>query len=116
MSTGDGGTQAGAGGAAKKRRRGSRGGRNRSSGGTAQRSSSDTRRPSDDVDMPDVPNEGRVTNPNVAAAAVVRRPQIGDSRPGRIPPPPYTTRLFLVKYFRVSFSVVSASGFRSMAS
>ncbi|MCE2855450.1 MAG: Rne/Rng family ribonuclease [Ilumatobacteraceae bacterium] len=85
MSTGDGGTQAGASGAAKKRRRGSRGGRNRSGGGSSQRTSSDSRRQADDVDMPDVPHEGRVTDPKVAASAVVRRPQIGDTRPAPTP-------------------------------
>ena len=41
-----------------------------------------------DIELPDHPREGRVQDPAVAEAALVRRPQIGDSRPGRIPPPP----------------------------
>ena len=86
MSTGDGGNQAGASGAAKKRRRGSRGGRNRSSSG-GQRPANDDRGHSDDVEMPDVPSEGKVTDPKVAASAVVRRPQIGDTRPAPSAPP-----------------------------
>jgi ribonuclease E len=38
--------------------------------------------------MPDVPSEGKVTDPKVAASAVVRRPQIGDTRPAPVAPPP----------------------------
>ncbi|MEY4164379.1 MAG: hypothetical protein RL419_221 [Actinomycetota bacterium] len=87
MSTGDGGNQAGASGAAKKRRRGSRGGRNRSTSG-GQRTSGEGRGHVDDVEMPDVPSEGKVTDPKVAASAVVRRPQIGDTRPAPVAPPP----------------------------
>ncbi len=41
-----------------------------------------------DIELPDHPREGRIQDPAVAEAALVRRPQIGDSRPGRIPPPP----------------------------
>ena len=44
--------------------------------------------PANDVELPEHPREGRVQDPAVAEAALVRRPQIGDSRPGRIPPPP----------------------------
>ncbi|MBM3639183.1 MAG: Rne/Rng family ribonuclease [Actinobacteria bacterium] len=86
MSTGDGGNQAGASGAAKKRRRGSRGGRNRSTSG-GQRSSGEARGQADDVELPDVPNEGKVTDPKVADSAVVRRPRIGDTRPAPAAPP-----------------------------
>jgi ribonuclease E len=35
----------------------------------------------DDVELPDLPNEGRVQDPQAAAEALVRKPQIGDSRP-----------------------------------
>ncbi|MFM8870905.1 MAG: ribonuclease E/G, partial [Actinomycetota bacterium] len=91
MSTGDGGNQAGASGAAKKRRRGSRGGRNRSASG-GQRPSSEARGGADDVEMPDVPSEGKVTDPKVADSSVVRRPRIGDTRPAPAAPPPQPTQ------------------------
>jgi len=87
MSTGDGGNQAGASGAAKKRRRGSRGGRNRSTSG-GQRPSGEARGGADDVEMPDVPSEGKVTDLKVADSSVVRRPRIGDTRPAPAAPPP----------------------------
>jgi ribonuclease E len=70
--------------AAKKRRRGSRGGQRRrkpaNSGGSAVTDRDDV--DSDDrPELPDRPMQGRIHSPEVAATALVRKPQIGDTRP-----------------------------------
>lgn len=67
---------------ARKRRRGSRGGQRRRKPVSA---SNETGAIADDADdrpeMPDRPKQGRIHSPDVAAAALVRKPQIGDTRP-----------------------------------
>jgi ribonuclease E len=65
-------------GPAKKRRRGRRGGRNRNR--TGQSASQGAVAPQA-VDLPDLPREGRLVSPEAADAALVRKPQIGDTRP-----------------------------------
>jgi ribonuclease E len=83
--------------AARRRRRGSRGGKGRRRPGetaspngdrsaTAEAEVADDDEPdppdaADDIELPDLPNEGRVQDPQVAAEALVRKPQIGDTRP-----------------------------------
>ena len=76
--------QEGQSGQRKRRRRGSRGGRNRKRnpgqpGGEASEGSVDLDKMPDD--LPDRPSEGR-PSPEAAARAEVRRPKIGDTRPG----------------------------------
>ena len=87
-------------GGVKKRRRGKRGGRNRNktrvegatgtsgvAGQTTQPSQARPPRPpreaaaNQDVELPDPPREGKMASPEAADAALVRRPQIGDTRP-----------------------------------
>ena len=93
-------------GGVKKRRRGKRGGRNRNktraegaagqNGQSAQGGESgQTPRPSQpraprpprevpaaqEVELPDPPREGKMASPEAADAALVRKPQIGDTRP-----------------------------------
>ena len=93
-------------GGVKKRRRGKRGGRNRNktrvegaagqNGQSAQGGESgQTPRPSQpraprpprevpaaqEVELPDPPHEGKMASPEAADAALVRKPQIGDTRP-----------------------------------
>lgn len=93
-------------GGVKKRRRGKRGGRNRNKtrveGAAAQTASNapsgepgQTPRPSQpraprpprqnpvaqDIELPDPPREGMMASPEAAEAALVRKPQIGDTRP-----------------------------------
>ena len=93
-------------GGVKKRRRGKRGGRNRNKtrveGAAGQTASSapsgepgQTPRPSQpraprpprqnpvaqDIELPDPPREGMMASPEAAEAALVRKPQIGDTRP-----------------------------------
>ena len=93
-------------GGVKKRRRGKRGGRNRNktrvegaAGQTASNAPSgepgQTPRPSQpraprpprqnpvaqDIELPDPPREGMMASPEAAEAALVRKPQIGDTRP-----------------------------------
>ena len=71
--------QSGAGnGGAKKRRRGRRGGRNRNRAG---QSSAQGGASAKAVDLPDPPREGRMVSADAADAALVRKPQIGDTRP-----------------------------------
>ena len=83
-------------GGVKKRRRGKRGGRNRNKtrveGAVAQPG---TPRPpravpvapdvevstAQDIELPDPPREGMMASPEAADAALVRKPQIGDTRP-----------------------------------
>jgi len=62
-------------GAPKRRRRGSRGGRGR--GARPATASGDDRNP----ELPDRASENRPRDPSVLDAAVVRKPQIGDTRP-----------------------------------
>jgi ribonuclease E len=71
---------------AKKRRRGSRGGQRRrkpaSASGETTAGGDALDDPSDDrPELPDRPMQGRIHSPEVAAAALVRKPQIGDTRP-----------------------------------
>ena len=71
----------------KKRRRGSRGGRNHKKPQGEQGSGAD--RPGsgrNPQELPDPPAEGRISDPAVAERALVRKPQIGDTRPA--PPKP----------------------------
>src|SRR5262245_41589027 len=71
----------------KRRRRGTRGGRGRSrtrvaapgAGTKPDHASDDT--PDDQPELPDRPIEGKVQSPEVAERVLVRRPQIGDTRP-----------------------------------
>jgi ribonuclease E len=69
-------------GPAKKRRRGRRGGRNRnrSAQGGPARADGAAHQPHG-VDLPDPPNEGRLVSPAGAESSLVRKPQIGDTRP-----------------------------------
>ena len=71
-----------------KRRRGSRGGRNRNRPAGAREGGDDTDDDGDDGDdartpeeMPDRASQGRPKDPVAAERALVKRPQIGDSRP-----------------------------------
>ncbi len=68
---------AGATGGAKKRRRGRRGGknRNRNRQAGAQGASGVP------MELPDPPREGKMVSPQAASDALVRKPQIGDTRP-----------------------------------
>lgn len=86
MDTGSGATPA------QKRRRGSRGGKNRNKKPAIEGLVTHEDEVSDDSDqmfhvtvnpseLPDPPQEGRVRDPEVAQQALVRRPQIGDTRP-----------------------------------
>lgn len=84
----------GGGQAARKRRRGSRGGqrRRKPAGETSGAADDQLDGEADPVtadpahpEMPDRPIEGRIQSAEVAEAALVRRPQIGDTRPA--PPP-----------------------------
>ena len=77
--SGSGREQSGAGaGPAKKRRRGRRGGRNRNRCG---QSSAQAGASAASIDLPDPPREGRMVSADAADAALVRKPQIGDTRP-----------------------------------
>ncbi len=82
---------------AQKRRRGSRGGKNRSKRPAIDGSALDSdesgefqdesvRATIDPSELPDPPHEGRVQDPEVAQQSLVRRPQIGDTRPAPRPP------------------------------
>ena len=75
-------------GGVKKRRRGKRGGRNRNKtrveGAAGQpRAPRPPRETSaaQDIELPDPPREGMMASPEAANAALVRKPQIGDTRP-----------------------------------
>ena len=63
-----------------KRRRGSRGGRNRNRS-TAQKRDEANGPPEQQVELPDKLTEGRPQSVEAADRALVRKPQIGDSRP-----------------------------------
>jgi ribonuclease E len=80
----------------KKRRRGRRGGRNRNrtrTGGTnpatattdsaqgALRAARPPRPAPSDIELPDPPREGKMASPEAVNDALVRKPQIGDTRP-----------------------------------
>ncbi|MFM8794345.1 MAG: Rne/Rng family ribonuclease [Acidimicrobiales bacterium] len=71
----------------KKRRRGSRGGRNHKKPQGEQTGRPDAagagRNPQE---LPDPPAEGRISDPAVAERALVRKPQIGDTRPAPAKP------------------------------
>src|SRR6478752_440189 len=79
---GAGTTGNGAAASARRRRRGTRGGRgrNRTRGATTPAEVDD-----DEPELPDRPIEGKVQSPEVAERVLVRRPQIGDTRPSRPP-------------------------------
>jgi len=75
-------------GGVKKRRRGKRGGRNRNKtrveGATGQPRAPRPPRENpvaQDLELPDPPREGTMASPEAADAALVRKPQIGDTRP-----------------------------------
>jgi len=75
-------------GGVKKRRRGKRGGRNRNKtrveGATGQPRAPRPPRENpvaQDLELPDPPREGTMASPGAADAALVRKPQIGDTRP-----------------------------------
>src|SRR6056297_422273 len=63
-----------------KRRRGSRGGQRRRGGGDATSDSTGDDETRNDVELPDRTGEGR-PSPEAAEKALVRKPQIGDTRP-----------------------------------
>ena len=68
---------------AKKRRRGRRGGKNRNrSRQSGASESSDV-----PVELPDPPREGKMVSPQAASDALVRKPQIGDTRPAPVVAP-----------------------------
>ena len=72
-----------------KRRRGSRGGRNRVAA-NRPRPIEDVADLEDDGEQPELPErpiEGRIQDPAVAEQALVRKPQIGDSRPAPVAAP-----------------------------
>ncbi|MEY4365441.1 MAG: hypothetical protein RLZZ305_785 [Actinomycetota bacterium] len=70
----------------RKRRRGSRGGKNHKKPQSEQLrdGSTNDRNPQE---LPDPPAEGRISDPAVAERALVRKPQIGDTRPAPVKPP-----------------------------
>ena len=99
--SGDGGTGEGGSPAARKRRRGSRGGKNRkkpagqggeSAGSSEDRTQGQSRNGSspgsgrNPQELPDPPREGRVSDPDAAERSLVRKPQIGDTRPAPAKP------------------------------
>ena len=95
-----GGSDGPAGGAARKRRRGSRGGKNRKKpagqggepaegtpGNGGGRSASAPGQGRNPQELPDPPREGKVSDQAVAEQALVRKPQIGDTRPAPVQKP-----------------------------
>ncbi len=68
---------AGANGGAKKRRRGRRGGKNRN----RSRQAGAPNASAVPMELPDPPREGKMVSPQAASDALVRKPQIGDTRP-----------------------------------
>lgn len=74
-------------GGVKKRRRGKRGGRNRNKTRVDGAATSRTQSPNSDagspqdIELPDPPREAKMASPQAVAAATVRKPQIGDTRP-----------------------------------
>ncbi len=69
----------------KRRRRGTRGGRGRNR--TRVTTATDVAEDGTEPELPDRPIEGKVRSPEVAERVLVRRPQIGDTRPAPEPPP-----------------------------
>ena len=77
--------------AARRRRRGSRGGRGRRRPDAAEDAGAPD--PSEPEELPDLPIEGRVQDLEAADRSLVRKPQIGDTRPAPVPAvPPRTPR------------------------
>jgi len=68
---------------AKKRRRGRRGGKNRNRNRQAETTSS----AAVPMELPDPPREGKMVSPQAASDALVRKPQIGDTRPAPVMAP-----------------------------
>ena len=68
---------------AKKRRRGRRGGKNRN----RNRQSSGATATTVPMELPDPPREGKMVSPQAASDALVRKPQIGDTRPAPVMAP-----------------------------
>jgi ribonuclease E len=75
----------------KRRRRGSRGGQNRKRPETGGDSADDAAASQDPEELPEPMREGRVTDPDAADKALVRKPKIGDTRSApfvpAMPPP-----------------------------
>ena len=74
---------AGANNPAKKRRRGRRGGKNRN----RNRQAGATQEAAVTMELPDPPREGKMVSPQAASEALVRKPQIGDTRPAPVVAP-----------------------------
>ena len=74
---------AGANNPAKKRRRGRRGGKNRN----RNRQAGTTQEAAATMELPDPPREGKMVSPQAASEALVRKPQIGDTRPAPVVAP-----------------------------
>ena len=74
---------AGANNPAKKRRRGRRGGKNRN----RNRQAGTTQEAAVTMELPDPPREGKMVSPQAASEALVRKPQIGDTRPAPVVAP-----------------------------
>jgi ribonuclease E len=73
--------------AAKRRRRGSRGGQTRKRpDGATDPEFDDAAASAQPDELPEPIREGRVTDPEAADKALVRKPQIGDTRPAPAPP------------------------------
>ncbi|MFZ9174950.1 MAG: hypothetical protein ACO22C_02645, partial [Ilumatobacteraceae bacterium] len=68
---------------AKKRRRGRRGGKNRN----RNRQPGAATTAAVTVELPDPPREGKMVSPQAASDALVRKPQIGDTRPAPVMAP-----------------------------
>ena len=68
---------------AKKRRRGRRGGKNRN----RNRQSAGATESTVPMELPDPPREGKMVSPQAASDALVRKPQIGDTRPAPVMAP-----------------------------
>ncbi|MEY3748612.1 MAG: Rne/Rng family ribonuclease [Actinobacteria bacterium] len=68
---------------AKKRRRGRRGGKNRN----RNRQAGTTSSAAVPMELPDPPREGKMVSPQAASDALVRKPQIGDTRPAPVMAP-----------------------------
>jgi ribonuclease E len=83
-------TQAPAGAPSKATARRSSGGSRRSGGAATGENRATGRRaaPTDPEELPDLPGEGRVQDPAAAERVLVRKPQIGDTRPAPTPAAP----------------------------
>ncbi len=67
---------------------GNRSGAGRQAAGRSTGSSARRRAPTDPEELPDLPGEGRVQDPAAAERVLVRKPQIGDTRPAPAPAAP----------------------------